>query len=140
MKKKSQKSRKKNKKKIIKIRITIFFAVIIAIIALVVYLIEMSKRPSKAMDTLSKYMAYINEENYEEMYNMLSNTSKNKTTKEDFIKKNEGVYSALEANNLSLSEMSEEDDKRKSKDSIYSRNANNSRDIKICKYYKTGKR
>lgn len=119
MKKKSKKSNKNTKKRTIKkMRVIIFFAVIIVSIYLLLNLDKILNKKTASMDTLITYMSYINEGKYEEMYEMISDTSKAKIEKEAFIKRNEEVYNEIEANNVRISDMSEEDENRKNKNHI----------------------
>lgn len=110
MKKKS----KKNKKKIV-IRKLMTIVVLIIIIAIMILLCvnNGSSKQTKAMETVSKYMSYINEKKYDEMYEMLALSSKKNITKENFIERNENVYNRLEANHVKVSEMKEEEENRK---------------------------
>ena len=49
------------------------------------------------------------------MYKMLSASSKNTITEEDFIERNRTIYEQLEARNVRTSNMEEEDENRKNK-------------------------
>lgn len=119
---KKGKKGKKTKKKIAmkKLKIKLFLILIIALIIFaVIRLTNEEVHLTKAMKTLDTYMSYINEAKYDEMYEMLSESSKKNITKENFIARNEEMYGQIEASSITVSNMSEEDENRKSKDSIY---------------------
>ena len=65
-----------------------------------------------AMKAVNKYMSYINEGNYEEMYEMVAETAKKNISKEAFIEKNKKIYEELEVRDLSISNMKEEEENR----------------------------
>lgn len=134
MKKKS----KKNKKKIV-IRKIITMIVLITIIAIIILLCvnNLNSKQTKAMETVSKYMSYINEKKYDEMYEMLASSSKKNITKENFIEKNEDIYNRLEASHVEVSDMKEEEENRKNKDSVQNKHGNNGGFIKVFQYYQT---
>lgn len=113
MKKKRKKSKKKVKLKKIRI-IAILVIIIIAII--LIFHSQSGERQTKAMSIVDKYISYINEGKYDEMYKMLSASSKNTITEEDFIERNKTIYEQLEARNITTSNMEEEDENRKNKD------------------------
>lgn len=54
-------------------------------------------------------MSYINDRQYETMYEMLSESSKKTTSKEDFVNRNETVYNELEVSQVRISNMKEEE-------------------------------
>ena len=83
----------------------IFIGIIVALIIIVtgicgfLYLKNNSEKPE---DVLTKYMSYINEENYSEMYNLLTDDSKQSIPQEDFIKRNKNIYNGIESANLTI--------------------------------------
>lgn len=83
----------------------IFIGIIVALIIIVtgicgfLYLKNNSEKPE---EVLTKYMSYINEENYSEMYNLLTDDSKQSITQEDFIKRNKNIYNGIESANLTI--------------------------------------
>lgn len=89
------------KKKII---IIIVIVLIIAILiggGLVAYYIS-NKEKTTPEDIWNQYISYINEEKYEEMYEMITDTAKSQISKEDFIKRNENIYSGIDMANLDI--------------------------------------
>ena len=74
----------KNKKIII---LSIVLIIIACIgIGILLYVCNMSK--NKPEDVLKQYANYINEQNYEEMYNLITDNSKTRFSKDTFIKRN----------------------------------------------------
>ena len=87
----------KNKKTVI-IAIAIILA--IAIIAGVIFIIN--KNTPKPEETLSTYISLLNEQKYEEMYNMISENSKTQISQEDFIKRNKNIYEGIDAYDIKI--------------------------------------
>lgn len=86
----------KNKKVIIISILVIFIIGIISIIFI------NNKRP-KPEDTLITFISLINEKKYEEMYELISEESKAKISKEDFIDRNRNIYEGIDAVNINIS-------------------------------------
>lgn len=87
----------KNKKVII---IAIVAVIIICAIAgIIVYINSTKEKPE---DTLNTYISLINEQKYEEMYNIISNESKEQISQEDFVKRNKNIYEGIDAVNINI--------------------------------------
>jgi len=95
-----------------KIKIISIFALIIFAIILLFYNAQGNQKQTKEMEAVSRYMSYINEEKYAEMYAMLAATSKKSITEADFIEKHQTIYEQLEASNVQASNMKEEEENR----------------------------
>lgn len=92
----------KQNKKIYIVAITIILAIII-VIGVIVFSKNVKKvNPEEA---LKQYIAYINENNYEEMYN---NITENTISKEDFLARNKNIYSGIDLSNLEIEIISTE--------------------------------
>ena len=65
---------------------------------------------SKAEDTVKTYMSLIKSAKYDEMYDMLSDSAKESISKDDFVKRNKNIYTAIEASNITLSDINEQSD------------------------------
>ena len=87
----------KNKKVLIMSLLVVF--ILIAIIGI---LIVKNKSGNNAQETLIKYVALINEQKYEEMYNMISENSRTQISQEDFIKRNKNIYEGIDAVNIDI--------------------------------------
>ena len=87
----------KNKKVIIIAIIAII--IICAIAGIIVYINSTKEKPE---DTLNAYVSLINEQKYEEMYNMISNESKGQISQEDFVKRNKNIYEGIDAVNINI--------------------------------------
>ena len=83
----------KNKK--ILIGIIIITSVIIGIITF--FIINKTEKPDQV---LQDYFKKISEEKYEEAYEMLSESAKNKVAKDTFVKKNDSIYKGIDMANL----------------------------------------
>lgn len=106
--------RKKKKIKFNKIRVILCLLILVFAVIAIIKIINKDK-PSEAMQEVSTFMSYINEAKYEEMYNMLSESSKKNITKEDFVTKNQTIYEQLEASSIKISNMKEETENDKTK-------------------------
>lgn len=69
--------------------------VVIAIVIISIVVINLNS--NKPEDTLNTYISYINDKNYEGMYDLLSNDSKSKISREDFITKNRNIYEGIDS-------------------------------------------
>lgn len=83
----------KNKK--ILIGIIIIAIIIIAIITF--FIINKTEKPEQV---LQDYFTKISEEKYEEAYEMLSESAKNKIAKDTFVKKNDSIYNGIDMTDL----------------------------------------
>ena len=82
----------------------------LVIIAIVVFFTCNARKTeiNKPEGKLETYMSYIEEQKYDEMYDMITDASKNSISKEDFIARNKNIYSAIEAKNIKISNITEE--------------------------------
>lgn len=87
----------KNKKTII---IAIVAILVIAIIAGAIFIIN--KKAPKPEDALSTYISLLNEQKYEEMYNMISEYSKTQISQDDFVKRNKNIYEGIDAYDIKI--------------------------------------
>ena len=86
------------KKKVL-IGILILIILIVAIIA--IFIVKKNKT-EKPEDVWSQYISYINEQKYEEMYNMLTENSRQNISQEDFIKRNKNIYEGIDMEDLKI--------------------------------------
>lgn len=87
----------KDKKVII---IVIFIVLIFAIGGVTFYFIN--KDANTPEDVLKQYIGYINEQKYDEMYEILSEESKKEIPKETFLARNKNIYEGIEAKNVNV--------------------------------------
>ena len=100
----------KNKKVVIGIIITV-----ILVIAIIVGIVIMNMPKEKPEEVLNTYFSYINDQNYEAMYEELSSSSKESVSQEDFITRNQNIYEGIDSSNIKINvkEVTNEDDKKK---------------------------
>ena len=98
---KQKNKHKKRKKQSNKPTKTILLIIIIALIGVGGYFAfnYFSANPAQYLE---EYVAKINEEKYEEMYQMLDDESKSKISEEDFIKRNKNIYSGIDMANMQI--------------------------------------
>lgn len=65
-------------------------------------IVYVNKNSSHAKDALNEYIDLLNKKDYESMYEMISNESKEKYSKDDFILRNKNIYNGIEANNIKV--------------------------------------
>lgn len=105
-KKKSKNKRKQQKKRII--CITSIALVAVAGAGGVLLYKKMTEKTRE--DVIKEYMGYIEKREYEKMYALLDETSRDKVKQEDFITRNQNIYEGIEAEKIQL-DIPEEQDK-----------------------------
>ena len=89
-----------NKKIVIGIVVTIIVIVFAVAGGVIAY--RMTRDTSKPEDVLNKYVSLVNEQNYEEMYNLLTNDSKEQISQEDFISRNKNIYEGIDMTDMKI--------------------------------------
>ena len=89
-----------NKKMVIGIVVTIIVIVLAVAGGVIAY--RMTRDTSKPEDVLIKYVGYVNEQNYEEMYKLLTNDSKEQISQEDFISRNKNIYEGIDMTDMKI--------------------------------------
>lgn len=87
-----------NKKVVMGIVVAIVIIIIIA--GIIVFALNNSK--SKPEEVWQKYISCINDRKYEEMYNMITESSKQQISKEDFIARNQNIYEGIDMVNMQI--------------------------------------
>ena len=90
-----------NKKKIIIISVVAIILVIIAVVIGIYFYIS-SQPKNNPEDVVSTYAQYIVDQNYEEMYNLISENSKAQISQEDYINRNKNIYEGIEIANFAI--------------------------------------
>ena len=54
---------------------------------------------------ITEYVAHINNGEYDQMYDMLDDSSKNSISKEEFVSRNKNIYSGIEAQNITVNDI-----------------------------------
>lgn len=91
-----------------KIIVLIILIIVLIILGITVYI---NKTKLKPEDTLKTYISLINEQKYEEMYNLISEKTKTEITQEDFIKRNKNIYEGIDAININIENINVEKEK-----------------------------
>ena len=86
------------KKKVI---IGVSIAVVLIVVAVVMFLI-MNQAKNRPEEVLKTYVTAINEKKYEQMYELISDNSKESISKEDFIKRNRNIYQGIGMENMQV--------------------------------------
>lgn len=81
-----------NKKVLIGIIVAVVFISIIGVVAF--FMLNQSK--TKPEEIWQNYISLINEQKYEEMYEMITEESKTQVSQEDFIKRNKNIYEGID--------------------------------------------
>ena len=90
-----------SKKKIIIISVVAIILVIIAVVIGIFFYIS-NQPKNNPEDVVSTYAQYIVDQNYEEMYNLISENSKAQTSQEDYINRNKNIYEGIEIANFAI--------------------------------------
>lgn len=87
----------KNKKGLI-----IGLVILLVMVIIIVTVITLNLNKENPEDVLNTYIAYINDKNYDGMYELLSSSSKSSTSKEDFITKNKNIYEGIDSLDIKI--------------------------------------
>ena len=80
----------------------LIIVIIVLIIAGIGGYFYYKKNQNKPEDTLKEYVSKINEEKYNEMYELLNENSKNKISEEDFVTRNKKIYQGIDMSNMKI--------------------------------------
>lgn len=105
-KKKSKKKRKQQKKRVL----CLISVVLVAVVGAGGVLLYKKMTEKTREDIIKEYMGYIEKKEYEKMYALLDEASKDKVKQEDFITRNQNIYEGIEAEKIQL-DIPEEQDK-----------------------------
>lgn len=87
--------------------ISVFAVAVIALIT--VAILVLNKEKQNPEEILKTYFAYIEKQNYEEMYNMVHSN----TDKEEFLKRNKNIYEGIHAKKIKIEITSIQNEKKK---------------------------
>ena len=87
----------KNKKGLI-----IGLVILLVMVIIIVTVITLNLNKENPEDVLNTYIAYINDKNYDGMYELLSSSSKSSISKEDFINKNKNIYEGIDSLDIKI--------------------------------------
>lgn len=107
----------KNKKVIVVIMAIIIIIAILIGVSIITY--QNNKDKNTPEEVLMQYMSYITEENYEQMYELLTQDSKSKISKEDFITRNQNIYQGIEVANIKIENIVLEEQDKTNKKATY---------------------
>ena len=105
-KKKSKKKRKQQKKRVL----CLVSVVLVAVVGAGGVLLYKKMTEKTREDIIKEYMGYIEKKEYQKMYALLDEASKDKVKQEDFITRNQNIYEGIEAEKIQL-DIPEEQDK-----------------------------
>lgn len=105
-KKKSKKKRKQQKKRVL----CLVSVVLVAVVGAGGVLLYKKMTEKTREDIIKEYMGYIEKKEYEKMYALLDEASKDKVKQEDFITRNQNIYEGIEVEQIQL-DIPEEQDK-----------------------------
>lgn len=71
-------------------------------VIIIVTVITLNLNKENPEDVLNTYIAYINDKNYDGMYELLSSSSKSSISKEDFITKNKNIYEGIDSLDIKI--------------------------------------
>ena len=91
---------KKSKK--IAIIFIIVFIIVLIIGAGIAWYIVANMDKNKPEEVLNQYIDYLSNKDYEGMYTLLSDSTKNRVDKDTYLARNENIYEGIEATNISI--------------------------------------
>ena len=79
-------------------------AVVVLVLVIVgsILLYTNNKTKSNPEDIWNQYIAYINEQKYDEMYDMLTEDSKTQISKDDFVSRNKNIYDGIDMTDMKV--------------------------------------
>lgn len=83
----------------------LFIASVIIILGLVIALvvgIYLKNKTEDAETVFNKYISYINDKKYEEMYSLITEDIKKEISKEEFIKRNSNIYEGIDMSDMKV--------------------------------------
>ena len=89
-------------------KVLVILIVVILVIAFLVVIKESSNKKTNSEETLKKYFEAINNQDYESMYEMISEESRQGISKEDFVDRNKKIYSSIDLENIKITINSKE--------------------------------
>lgn len=87
----------KNKKGLI-----IGLVILLVMVIIIVTVITLNLNKENPEDVFNTYITYINDKNYDGMYDLLSSSSKSSISKEDFITKNKNIYEGIDSLDIKI--------------------------------------
>lgn len=99
MSKRREKKRKRNKKAIYGVVIIVVVLLLAVGIGCAVIFRQKGKTPQ---ETLTAYSELVNQRAYDQMYEMVSEETKERISKEEFTKRNQKIYEGIEAKNITV--------------------------------------
>lgn len=117
MKKKKRRRPSRRRRWLIPVSIILILALCAGIGFLLWYLI--SERPVPE-DTIRRYFSLLNDKDYEGMYSLLSSSSKESITQEDFVSRNQNIYEGIDASDIRITFPSEDSSSRDTATVTYS--------------------
>ena len=117
LKKKKRRRPSRRRKWLIPVSIILILALCAGIGFLLWYLI--SGRPVPE-DTIRRYFSLLNDKDYEGMYSLLSSSSKESITQEDFVSRNQNIYEGIDASDIRITFPSEDSSSRDTATVTYS--------------------
>lgn len=76
--------------------------VVVATIIGTIATIVLTKKVNKPENIWQQYIGYINEQKYDEMYDMITNDSKSQISKDDFVKRNKNIYDGIDMTDMQV--------------------------------------
>ncbi len=85
-----------------KILIVVIVIILVLLIIIGGFFFFRNKEEKLAKQTVIDFVNLINEKQYDQMYELLTEQAKNNINKEDFIKRNQNIYEGIDATNIKI--------------------------------------
>lgn len=88
-----------------KMWIIIICIIIVLAVVISILVVKSNKDKVTPSQTIDEYMGYIKDENYDNMYDMLSPNSQIQISKDDFVTRNKNIYEGIEVKNIEITDI-----------------------------------
>lgn len=98
----------------------LFIIIVLVVVVLIVVGLKMKDNitKSKPEDVFNQYMSYLVNAQYEQMYDLLDENTRNNTSLDVFVSRNKNIYSGIQARNIQITNVNVEEDEEAGKAKI----------------------
>ena len=83
-------------------KLAIIAIILVLVVVAIICVIAFNTPKNKPEDVLNSYISMVNEKNYEGLYSLISNNSKQNINEEDFLSRNKNIYEGIDAVNIKI--------------------------------------
>ena len=83
-------------------KLAIIAIILVLVVVAIICVITFNTPKNRPEDVLNSYISMVNEKNYEGLYSLISNNSKQNINEEDFLSRNKNIYEGIDAVNIKI--------------------------------------